>query len=331
MRRFVCVSCIAIAALQSGIATSTRADDSFFRRQAASLGPSSSRTSAAGDHEPGRDAGVIPTRDPGLRDLNLSLAGGLIGFGKNVAQDLTLQARAPLRYARNEPFKFALGAAGIAALVFTDHWTYEHLNPPTGSPAREYARQLSGAAGGRTGLYAVGGLALVGVLSGSSREKQSAVILAEALITTGLWTDVIKSMTGRERPRELEEDRSEWEGPAIFGRDEDDVAQGISLRSFPSGHSSGAWATATVLAHQYPTYGLVPVLAYGAATAMSYSRVLVGAHWLSDVVAGALLGIGCAHQVLSASARRAHEAESHLRIGVDVSPDGGGVQLQYGF
>jgi undecaprenyl-diphosphatase len=58
--------------------------------------------------------------------------------------------------------------------------------------------------------------------------------------------------------------------------------------SFPSGHTMNAFAIATVLGLQYPA--LMPALALIAA-AIAASRLVIGLHFASDVLAGALLGL----------------------------------------
>src|SRR5579862_8439007 len=50
-----------------------------------------------------------------------------------------------------------------------------------------------------------------------------------------------------------------------------------------------AWSAASVIAHEYPG-PLTEVLAYGAAAAISTSRVLAGQHFSSDVVVGSAIG-----------------------------------------
>ncbi len=62
--------------------------------------------------------------------------------------------------------------------------------------------------------------------------------------------------------------------------------------SFPSGHALNAFAVGSVVALAYPSAAL-PVL--GLAASIAASRVVLGLHWLSDVLAGALAGslIGC--------------------------------------
>jgi hypothetical protein len=60
--------------------------------------------------------------------------------------------------------------------------------------------------------------------------------------------------------------------------------------SFPSGHAAGAFSVATVIARRYGRHRWVPWVAYGAASAISFSRVATSAHFPSDVFLGAVLG-----------------------------------------
>jgi len=61
--------------------------------------------------------------------------------------------------------------------------------------------------------------------------------------------------------------------------------------SFPSGHAAAAFVFASILSYYYPV--IIPV-AYTIAMLIGLSRVLLGVHYPSDIVAGALLGGGCA-------------------------------------
>lgn len=63
--------------------------------------------------------------------------------------------------------------------------------------------------------------------------------------------------------------------------------------SFPSGHTSIAFATATSLALEYKKWYVV-VPAYVWAAGVGYSRLYLGEHYPTDVLAGAAVGAGSA-------------------------------------
>src|SRR3989344_1196680 len=58
--------------------------------------------------------------------------------------------------------------------------------------------------------------------------------------------------------------------------------------SFPSGHAAFSFALAAVVAFYYPRVGM---LFFAAAILMGAARVAAGAHWPSDVLGGAIIGI----------------------------------------
>jgi len=63
--------------------------------------------------------------------------------------------------------------------------------------------------------------------------------------------------------------------------------------SFPSGHTSTAFATATTLSLEFKKWYVV-VPAYAWAAGVGYSRMYLGEHYPTDVLAGAVVGAGSA-------------------------------------
>jgi undecaprenyl-diphosphatase len=98
-----------------------------------------------------------------------------------------------------------------------------------------------------------------------------------------------------------------------------------SGRSLPSFHSTEAFAIGTVLAESgNDDYRLVRrLLGYGVGVFTSYERLKHNAHWLSDTVAGAALGISSAHFAMNR--RYATDDES----GLALVPIAGGAMLTY--
>jgi membrane-associated phospholipid phosphatase len=130
-------------------------------------------------------------------------------------------------------------------------------------------------------LYVASGAVIgAGLLMRDGRNVQDGTrLLASHLFATAL-RGMVKQSVDRTRPDAAAE-RGEYEvGPGE--RYESD------FNSFPSGHAAGAVAFARAASRGHP--GLAPVFA-GAAVASSAAQVLRSKHYVSDVVAGAAIGL----------------------------------------
>ena len=123
--------------------------------------------------------------------------------------------------------------------------------------------------------YLVGLLILL--FGGDGRLTATAAAGSAAIVGVGLFV-LIKKFSGRKRPCEIE--------PHIWAN-----LLPPDRFSFPSGHTITAFAVAVTLGMFYPVF-FAPLMI--CALVIATSRILLGMHFLSDVVAGALLGTGLA-------------------------------------
>ncbi len=91
--------------------------------------------------------------------------------------------------------------------------------------------------------------------------------------------------------------------------------------AFPSGHTSASFATAGVLHQHFGWKAGAP--AYAFATFVGYTRIRDRAHWLSDAVFGAALGLASAQAVT-----RGHESHTWSITAVAM-PGGGGFVVRW--
>ena len=125
------------------------------------------------------------------------------------------------------------------------------------------------------------GVAVLGAGLGT-RSPQLARTGRDALVAmsaVGIVTVAAKAIVGRERPGGMRGEADAFE-PFTFESEDN---------SFPSGHTSQAFALASVIAgHTHSR--LLHVAAYGGATVVGIARIAADRHFASDVVAGAILG-----------------------------------------
>lgn len=125
-------------------------------------------------------------------------------------------------------------------------------------------------------------LAALPVVFGQQALMPVAHIAATALLGVATYKGIKASML-RERPFASHANVQAWVKP-------------LDRYSFPSGHTLHAALFLTMLAHYFPTVALL-VLPF--VLSVAASRVILGLHYPSDVVIGALMGWGLANTSLA--------------------------------
>jgi membrane-associated phospholipid phosphatase len=122
-------------------------------------------------------------------------------------------------------------------------------------------------------------LGIAGLIRNDSLTFRKACVIAATDVINYGAVIVLKYSLNRKRP---------YDKYSFINNKSDDATP-----SFPSGHTSGAFATATSLSLSYPKwYVIVPSFAW--AGTVAYSRLHLGMHYPSDILGGIVVGMGSA-------------------------------------
>ncbi|MBZ5540982.1 MAG: phosphatase PAP2 family protein [Acidobacteriia bacterium] len=199
---------------------------------------------------------------------------------QNIARDQREIWTSPARL-RFADLQWLVPVGGFAAgLLVTDRDSSGHLsrNPQT---IRRYNNVANAGVAGLIGV--AGGLSLWSFRSHNAHWRETGYLAGEAAINSLLLVETAKYSLRRERP--------------FQGNGSGQFFQGGGT-SFPSEHAAAAWSIAGVIAHEYPG-PLTKLMAYGLASAVSFSRVRSRQHFLSDVFIGSMIGNLVAQRVYS--------------------------------
>ena len=182
---------------------------------------------------------------------------------------------------------------GVGGAVMAHNWddsgiaqARAHLNPRTFRPGN-IGGNFYVQTGAAVGLYSLARVAGSEKLSAMGADLVTAQILTQGIVQAG------KAATRRTRP------------------------DGSDNHSLPSGHTASAFATASVLQRHYGWAVGVPAYAFGAYVATA--RMAANRHHLSDVLAGAAVGIAVGRTVTVGV------GNSRLAMGIAPTSGGGAV------
>lgn len=196
-------------------------------------------------------------------------------FSSLLISDTEHTLTGPQRWDSQDWRDLTMYTAGIGAVFILDKPLYDAIHRQRSDSLNSFASFVQ-QFGDYPSFGIIGAFYAGGVLSDDSRAKSTAVdALASSFVGAGIITTSLKVVTGRSRPNAGDGTYSFQP----FGGD----------HSFPSGHTTQAFAIASVIGEHYDE-PWIDITSYGIATLVGLARIEQEKHFPSDVVAGAVIG-----------------------------------------
>jgi membrane-associated phospholipid phosphatase len=226
-----------------------------------------------------------------------------VDYAKVLWDDTKETATGPLHWDADEWRNFGLITGGLAiTIAFLDKPIRDAAQSNRSSSADNFFQNIQKFGTKQYGLPVLIGFYAVGVAADNYNAKTVALDGFSASVISALTTSIFKGISGRARPN-TGLGPHHWDP---FGGDQ----------SFPSGHATGAFAFASVIAAHYDN-AWVATASYTIASLVGVARIEQDAHWTSDVIAGALIGGLIGHHLVEFNKTWRENHELAPEIGTD--------------
>ena len=165
--------------------------------------------------------------------------------------------------------------AGMYLLSYGDEYLNENVKQLNTGNLKYYFKTIDNLGYGPVAAPAAFGVAGISLLTNDTKFKRAALTSVESILVTSLVVFTFKIGLGRKRP--LHKKGSHFFEP--FGGWDD---------SFPSGHTSTAFALVTPWVYYYKKPWTYFLFIFPASTALS--RMIYDKHWATDVLTGGAIG-----------------------------------------
>jgi len=226
--------------------------------------------------------------------------------------------------------------AGAVAFMPADDWLrgrVDQRSMQSSASAHAIANDFSLLGDPGTVILSVGTYA-VGRIAGNKTVSEVGLHATEALVMSAAATELVKGVAGRNRPYLQRADADDFVMLTGFTG---------GFTSFPSGHTSAAFALAAVVDEEGSTSWphaarIVTPVTYGLASLVGLSRIYKDRHWMSDVAVGALVGEYSGLIVERFNRRHPHNALERWLVPSAVVPvrdtgahGGAGMMVEWSF
>lgn len=226
-----------------------------------------------------------------------------------------------------------LGIAGLTgALMHFDQsgWRFEHNLYSNSSFYHRSADALVFMGNGEFHFILSGVFAAYGLAFNNNRALITSGRIAEAVLSSGLFVQVLKRITGRESPAAASHSKGVWRFFPNIDQYQDAQSK---YYSYPSGHLASAMATLTVIANEYPDSKWIKPVGYTILGAIGFSLVERGMHWYSDLPLGLFIGYSFGNLIAPPrdDSPVPHAAKSNLTIMPSAGLNNFGLDINYSF
>jgi membrane-associated phospholipid phosphatase len=249
--------------------------------------------STATERTPANEAS-LPDAPSSAKESQSSSFGKSLGTAiKTIGEDELHIIKSPFSVSALKWDALAIGATGV--LIANDESVLHQVSPSWHSTSLDISN---------AGVYglgaAAGGIFVTGLITHNEHATDTGIRSAEASVDSVILYAALKAALARQRPY-----TGAGEGKFFSGN--------WTSGSFPSGHATFAWTLASVMAHEYPNWPM-RLLMYGAATAVSTTRVTGGVHFPADVFSGSVIGYGVGTYVAHKDRQKAPSPHSQNKI-----------------
>ena len=257
--------------------------------------------------EPSSPADQVPSAD----EKKARLCVFCREYGDLLGGDIVHVFKQPTRWGRKQWKQVGIGAGIVVGTgVLLDRHVSNYVEDNPSNTADQVANTFE-PFGAAYAFAVVAGFYAGGAIAHDPTAKAVALDgIASSIITSAMIVPTLKVIFGRLRPNANEGADAFFQGGA----------------SFPSGHTGEAFTLAATIASHYDKLWIKGT-AYGVASLVGLARIEQDAHFLSDVVASALIGIGVAKSVVTFNKRK----RGALTLRPAIGPDHWGLELAASF
>lgn len=237
---------------------------------------------------------TLPDAPSAAKESQSSSFGKSLGTAvKTIGEDELHIVKSPFSVSALKWDALAVGATGV--LIANDESVAHQVSPSWHNTSINISN---------AGVYglgaAAGGIFITGLVTHNQHATDTGIRSAEASVDSVILYAALKAVLARQRPYTGAREGKFFSGNWTSG-------------SFPSGHATFAWTLASVMAHEYPNWPM-RLLMYGAATAVSTTRVTGGVHFPADVFSGSVIGYGVGTYVAHKDRQKALSPHSQNEI-----------------